>query len=68
MEGYKSDKLVRSISYSDIEKVQDTWTARRLEVHDPARNSRTILKLEQLQYNIPLKDEDFTLQALRRQS
>ena len=68
MEGYKGDKLVRSISYGDIAKVQNTWTARRLEVHDPGRNSRTVLTLEQLQYNVPLKDEDFTLQALRRQS
>jgi hypothetical protein len=68
MEGCKRDKVVRSISYSDIAKVQNTWTARRLEVHDPARNSRTVLTLDQLQYNVPLKDEDFTLQALRRQS
>lgn len=68
MEGYKGEKLARSISYSDIAKVQNTWTARRLEVHDPARNSRTVLTLEQLRYDVPLKDEDFTLQALRRQS
>jgi hypothetical protein len=68
MEGYKRDKLVRSISYSDIAKVQNTWTARRLEVHDPGRNSRTVLVLDRLEYNVTLKDEDFTLQALRRQS
>jgi outer membrane lipoprotein-sorting protein len=68
MEGYKRNKIVRSIAYSDIAKVQNTWTARRLEVLDPGRNSRTVLTLEQLQYNVPLKDEDFSLQALRRQS
>ena len=28
------------------------------------RKSRTILTLEKLEYNVPLKDEDFTLQAL----
>ena len=33
---------------------------------DLRRNSRTILTLEKLQYNVPMKDEDFTLQALRR--
>ena len=68
MEGYKRDKLVRSIEYSDIARVQNTWTARKIEVTDPGKNSRTVLTLEQLQYNVPLKDEDFTLQALRRQS
>jgi hypothetical protein len=30
------------------------------------RDSRTILKYDQLQFNIPLKDSDFTLDALRR--
>jgi hypothetical protein len=34
-------------------------------MHDLRRNSRTILTLEKLQYNTPLKDEDFTVQALR---
>ncbi|HET8548724.1 MAG TPA: outer membrane lipoprotein-sorting protein, partial [Bryobacteraceae bacterium] len=68
MEGYRRDRLVRSIVYSDIARVQNTWTARRLEVHDPGRNSRTVLTLDRLEFNLPLKDEDFTLQALRRQS
>ena len=29
------------------------------------RNSRTILSLEKLQYNLPMKEDDFTIQALR---
>jgi hypothetical protein len=37
-----------------------------VEVYDAGRGSRTILKLEKLQYNLPMKDEDFTLEALRR--
>ena len=32
---------------------------------DLRRKSRTILTLEKLEYNVPLKEEDFTLQALR---
>jgi hypothetical protein len=67
-EGYKKDKLVRSIDYSDIANVQGLWTARKLEVTDAARKSRTVLTLDKLQFNVPLKEEDFTLQALRRQS
>jgi hypothetical protein len=30
-------------------------------------NSHTILTIEKLQYNLPLQDEAFTLQALRRE-
>ena len=68
VEGYKNDKLIRTITYSDIADVQNFWTARKLEVLDAGRNSRTVLVLEKLQYNVPQKEEDFTLQALRRQS
>ena len=32
-----------------------------LEMNDLRRNSRTILTLEKLQYNVPMKEEDFTL-------
>jgi len=34
---------------------------------DLRRDSRTILKLENVHYNVPMKDDDFTVQALRRQ-
>jgi hypothetical protein len=34
---------------------------------DLRRNSRTILRIEKLEYNAPLKDEDFTVAALRRE-
>jgi hypothetical protein len=66
IENYSKDKLVRRIHYSDIQKVDDIWTPRMVEVYDAGRGSRTILKLERLQYNLPMKDEDFTLEALRR--
>ena len=35
-------------------------------MNDLGRNSRTVLTLEKLEYNVPMNDEDFTLQALRR--
>ena len=33
---------------------------------DLVRGSRTRLTLEKLEYNVPLRDEDFTVLALRR--
>lgn len=66
IENYNKDKLVRRIHYTDIQKADDIWTPRSVEVFDPGRGSRTVLKLEKLQYNLPLKEDDFTLEALRR--
>jgi hypothetical protein len=66
IESYTKDKLVRRIHYGDIQKLDDIWTARTIEVYDENRKSRTVLKLEKLKYNVPMKDENFTLEALRR--
>ena len=66
IESYTKDKLVRRIHYGDIQKLDEIWTARTIEVYDENRKSRTVLKLEKLKYNVPMKDENFTLEALKR--
>jgi hypothetical protein len=66
IEDYTKDKLVRRIHYSDIQNVSGIWTPRTVEVLDANRKSRTVLKLEKLEYNLPMRDEEFTLEALRR--
>ena len=66
IENYIKTQAVRRLTYSDFQNVQGIWTARRLEMADLRRGSRTALTLEKLQYNLPMKTEDFTLQALRR--
>lgn len=65
VESYVKTEVVRRLRYSDFAQVQGIWTGRRMEMHDLRRKSRTILTLEKLEYNVPLRDEDFTLQALR---
>jgi outer membrane lipoprotein-sorting protein len=67
IESYVKDTVVRRLAYTNIENIQGIWTARQLEMFDLRRGSRTRLTLDKLQYNAPLKDEDFTLQAIRRQ-
>jgi hypothetical protein len=68
IENYSKERLVRRATYSDLANVQNIWTARTVQMADLRENSRTILKLEKLEYNVPMKDDSFTLQALRRES
>ena len=68
IENYNKNQVVRRANYRDIRNVQRFWTAHTIEMYDVKRNSRTILKIEKLQYNIPLKDDAFTIEALRRES
>ena len=67
IENFIKDQVVRRLAYSDYANIQGIWTARALEMSDLRRGSRTRLSLGNLQYNVPMKDEDFTLQAIRRQ-
>ena len=66
IENYIKREVVRRLVYQKLENVQNIWTARVLEMIDLRRNSRTILTLEKLAYNGPMREDDFTLQALRR--
>ena len=65
-ENYIKGDLVRRLKYSRIELLQGIWTARVADMTDLRRSSRTVLTFEKLLYNVPMKEEDFTLQALRR--
>jgi hypothetical protein len=66
IENYVKNDPVRRLEYRDLKNVQGIWTATRLEMTDVRRGSRTRLTLDQLQYNVPMREEDFTLQAIRR--
>jgi hypothetical protein len=68
VEAYTKKGLARLIDYRDFELNKGIWTARTTEVNDVTRKSKTILKFDKLEYNLPLKEENFTQQALRRDS
>jgi outer membrane lipoprotein-sorting protein len=66
VDSYVKDQVVRRLKYSEIRNIQGIWTAREMAMTDLRRGSITRLALDKIEYNLPLKDEDFTLQALRR--
>ncbi len=68
IENYGKNQLGRRAHYTDIRNDQGIWTAHLIDMHDLKRNSHTILKIEKLQYNLPMKDDTFTREALSRTS
>jgi hypothetical protein len=62
----RKDKLARRIEYSNVENIQNIWTPKRIEVTDLGRDSRTVLTIDNLRYDTPMKESDFTVEALRR--
>jgi hypothetical protein len=63
---YVRDEIVRRVNYRKLVNVQGIWTALETAVTDLKRGTLTRLALDKVEYNIPLKEGDFTLQALRR--
>src|SRR6185295_3792925 len=59
IESFVKTEIVRRLKYSDLAQLQGIWTARTLEMNDLRRKSRTILSLDKIQYDIPLKEQDF---------
>jgi len=66
IDSYVKDQIVRRVSYADIRNIQGIWTARETTMMDLRRGSKTRLVLENVEYNVPLKEDRFTLQAIRR--
>ena len=66
LDNFVKDEVVRRLNYTSIENIQGIWTARQLEMAEMRRNSRTRLTLQEVKYNLPMKDDDFSLQAIRR--
>ncbi len=68
IEAYTKKGLARVIDYRDYQQIKGIWTPLTTEVLDVGRKSHTVLKYDKVDFNIPVKDDEFTLQALRRES
>ena len=67
IDSFVKDQAVRRLAYLDIRNIQGIWTARETVMTDLKRGSVTRLALDKVEYNLPLRDDSFTLQAIRRQ-
>ena len=67
IENFEDTRLIRRLKYLAMENIQGIWTAKVLEMEDFTRNSKTVLNTESLKYNVPVQEDQFTLQALRRE-
>jgi hypothetical protein len=66
LDNFVKDEVIRRVTSSNLENIQGIWTARLIEIADVRRGTRTRLSLQQVKYNTLMKEEAFTLQAIRR--
>jgi hypothetical protein len=66
IEYYIGGTLRKTLRWDDWKQVQGVWTPHYAEMKDLARNSTTKLRTANVQYNIRLEADWFTLRNLRR--
>jgi hypothetical protein len=67
VDSYVGNQVVRRLQLSDFANVQGIWTAQETRMTDLRRGTITRLRLDMIEYNLAMRDEDFTVQRLRRQ-
>jgi hypothetical protein len=65
LDNFVQDDVVKRLTNSTVENIQGIWTARQLEMTDLRRNTRTRLTLQQVKYDAPINEREFTLEAIR---
>lgn len=59
-------QLVRVFHASALEKISGIWVAKRVEMSTPSEKTKTILLIEDIRFNVGLKDDLFTPQAVEK--
>ena len=65
-DNFIKDRLIRQIAYRDVESIEGIWTALTVAVEDFTRNSRTLLTLAKVKYNLPMKSSDISRENFRQ--
>jgi hypothetical protein len=66
IETFNKKGIAKTLDYRDYKLVQGIWTPSAVLVTDVLAKSKTILTYDKTEYNLPMKEEDFTVEALRR--
>jgi hypothetical protein len=61
---YDKRGLIRLADYGNYESINNIWTAKGIAISDPLHKTRTGMTIDKVEYNIPLKDSDFTPEGL----
>ncbi|MCR5763257.1 MAG: outer membrane lipoprotein-sorting protein [Treponema sp.] len=62
----RQNKLQRVLECSSIKQVSGIWTTGKMYIKNVITKHSTLLEMKNVQYNIPLKDNIFTVAALER--
>ncbi len=64
VEYYKDNKLIKTLQANESKQVENIWTITQFTVADKTRGSSTVMKINNIDYNVGLKSDQFSFKAL----
>ena len=62
----RRETLLKTLIVSDVKEQDGIWTPFKMEMENVQKNHKTIIEIEEVQYNIDLKDRLFRVSTLER--
>ncbi len=62
----EDEELLKIMTRKDIKKIDNIWTGMWLEMKNVQKNRATIVKFENVKYNLPVKDTMFTQRMVKK--
>lgn len=59
-------ELLKTVKLNDFEEIDENWTAREITVTNQQKGSKTVLKMTEIEFNLELSDQIFTIRHLER--
>ncbi len=66
VEYYNKLGLMKTLHFEDIMKIDGIWTAQKLIMDNISNKHKTIIEFSDIQYNLGIKDDMFTVQTIKR--
>ena len=66
-EMYDEDKeLWKVLSMHEVEKIGNYWTPKKIEMKNVQKESRTVMTMDKIEYDIKISDKKFSERSLKR--
>jgi outer membrane lipoprotein-sorting protein len=62
----RQDKLLKTLRVSNIQRIDDIWTALKMEMTNVQNKHSTVIEMSEIKFNLPLDDTLFAVTTLER--
>jgi hypothetical protein len=62
----KQVEIMKELEVNEMKEIDGYWTSTRMTMNNHQRNHKTIISIESIEYDIPVEDNLFTVNALEK--